>query len=218
MDANHLKYLLSNYPCIRLQDAAGGYIDRWITCPVRIAFPSLDKPRTNEQNGKQQYQATLLFPVGADVSVLRDAVREMAAAKFGPSVSPTSLRMPLRSQDERAEKYGGFEKGGVFVNVSSQYAPAVIGPNGDEIQTSDQSQVYAGIWARVKLTCYAYDTSGNRGVSFGLVSLQKIADDARFATAGGNPTDGFKPLAPMPGVANGVARAPAAARPDAVGW
>lgn len=216
MDANHLKYLLNAYPCVRLTDAAGGFIDRWITCPVRIAFPSLDKPRTNDQSGKQQYQATLLFPVGADVSVLRDAVREMAAAKFGPAVNPTSLRMPLRSQDDRAEKYAGFEKGGVFLNTSSQYAPVVIGPNGDEIAATDQSQVYAGIWARVKLTCYAYDQSGNRGVSFGIVSLQKVADDTKFATAGGSPTDGFKPLAPMPNGAAGAPKASPSGTP--AGW
>ncbi len=40
----------------------------------------------------------------------------------------------------------------------------------------DPTDYYAGCWSIASVNAYAYDTKGNRGVSFGLVNLQKVGD------------------------------------------
>jgi len=70
-----------------------------------------------------------------------------------------------------------------MITFSSKYAPVVIDRNKTEIL--DQSEIYAGQFGRVQWTTYAYDASGNQGVSFGLRAYQKVKDGE--ALSGGKP-------------------------------
>jgi hypothetical protein len=40
----------------------------------------------------------------------------------------------------------------------------------------DSSEVYSGCYARVSINAFAYNTNGNRGISFGLNHVQKTRD------------------------------------------
>jgi hypothetical protein len=70
-----------------------------------------------------------------------------------------------------------------MITFSSKYAPAVIDRNKQELL--DSGEVYAGQMGRVQWTTYAYDASGNQGVSFGLRAYQKVKDGE--ALSGGKP-------------------------------
>lgn len=205
--------MIAKYPCKQLSDSSGAPIERWITCPVRLAFPALAEPRAMNPSAEPKYQATLLFPRGADLSALMAAARAAATSKFGKGVSLKHLRNPFRDGSER-EGYDGFEAGCKFINATSKFKPALIDRNGDDL-TADDQRIYPGVWVRAKLTCYAYDQAGNRGVAFGLVSIQRIADDEPFATGGDDPRSGFE-IESLPAAAPRAAiPAHSAARHDA---
>ena len=59
----------------------------------------------------------------------------------------------------------------------------------------DREEVYSGCYANVKVSIYAYNNpKGGKGLSAGLVAIQKTKDGARLG--GDTGTDGFEPLSP----------------------
>ena len=104
----------------------------------------------------------------------------------------TSLKMPLRDGDtERPddEAYAGHW----FLNANSNTAPGVVDANREPIY--DTSEIYSGVYARVSLTFYAFNSNGNRGIACGLQNIQKVRDGESL---GGKPkaeedfNDGFQ--------------------------
>ena len=211
--------LSKQYKCHAIMAEDGTPSGRWMTGAVRIAFPALFKARVDKESGKTAFSATLLFAPGADIEALKLAVRETATAKW-PGITPAQLQLPFADQAMKAATAPAYAKTfttGVYINASSQFAPAVLLPSGDVV-TSESKAFYAGLLARVKLNAYAWEYKGKRGVSFGLIALQKLADGERWGGAG-EATDGFGAVAgavPNP-MANGSA-APASAPNPNVGW
>lgn len=189
------EWLVEQYPCKELTNEHGEPIERWISCPARLAFPSLDKPTKMEGTaGEPKYQATLLFPLNADISVLRAAANAAAKGKWGDNAKKGALRNPFRLQGEKI--LAGFVDGAYYINASSKFKPVIIGEDKQPIDATDP-RVYPGVWVRAKLTCYAYDQAGNKGVAFGLVSLQRLADDEKLA-GGEDPETGLDDVKPIP--------------------
>lgn len=192
MDSAKLQAMLAKYPCAEIVGENGGVA--YITCPARLAFAALDKPKPpmSGSAGEPKFQTALVFPVNADLSVLKSAAGKAASEKFGARLESLRARLksPFRDQGEKAEDYEGYEAGGLYINVSSQFKPPVL--DGSLQVITDYSKVYSGMWVRAKLTCYAFDKAGSVGVAFGLVSLQKLADDERFASQI-DTTTGFGP-------------------------
>lgn len=156
-----------------------------MTPKFRVSYPNVFKPKRNELSGKDEYSIVALFPKGADLSDLQKAAREAIEAKWGPDKAkwPKKLRNPFRDQSERAKEDEvtgrkvlpqGYEEGAFYLNLKSSQRPGVVDQNVQDI--IDESQFYAGCWARATVSCYAYDQAGNRGVSFGLGNIQKVAE------------------------------------------
>lgn len=181
MSTVNISNYMAMYPCRKMDG-----VERWITCPVRLAFPNLAEPRAVQEGQEKKYSATLIFPRDADLSVLKEAAKQAAIATHGAGVNFKSLRSPFRDGSERAE-YDGFD-GCKFINVSTKYKPVIVDRNGDQIDATDP-RIYPGMWVIAKLTCYGYKQLGNNGVSFGLVALQRLLDDEPFASS--DPTAGF---------------------------
>ena len=83
------------------------------------------------------------------------------------------MKTPLRDGDvERPddEAYAGHW----FVNANSNTAPGVVDINRQSIM--DISEIYSGVYARVSLSLYAFNSNGNRGIACGLQNIQKIRD------------------------------------------
>ena len=39
-----------------------------------------------------------------------------------------------------------------------------------------RSEVYSGVYGRASISCYAFNSNGNRGIACGLNNLQKLRD------------------------------------------
>ncbi len=143
----------------------------------RVSFPDAYKPRKMEgSDGDPKYAVTLLFDDGADLAEMKAAAAAAAKEKFGDKVK--GLRSPFRAGDDK--EYDGYA-GKTYVRFSSPQAPAVVDGRKQPI-TEASGRFYAGCFARVSWTCYAYDKGGNRGVAFGLGNIQKTGDGEPFSS------------------------------------
>jgi len=138
-----------------------------------------------------KYGLTMLFSKDDDISALKKAAEDACAEKWGADKSkwPKNLRSPFRDQGEK--DYEGYEEGAVFVNATSKQRPGLVDASMNDI--IDESEFYAGCYARASINAFAYDTAGNRGVAFGLNNVQKLKDGEPL---GGRtrPEDDFEPV------------------------
>ena len=159
----------------------------------RAAFVSVFAMRQYEE-GKPKFEATLLFPRGgkdkADLRPLKKAAQVAVEEKWGTDKSkhPHLLKSPFRDGDKVT--WDGFA-GNTFIRTSSLYQPKIINREGVELMTDEE--FYAGCWAYATVNAYAYDTKGNKGVSFGLQNLIFIRDDEKFS-GNASPEEDFSDL------------------------
>lgn len=190
MDAKTIKAMCDRWPARQLKDNDGNAVERWMTGPVRLSFSSFEETQKFKGKATDFYGCTLIFPAVADISVLRAAVKDAAKAKFkdkARALFDTKGFQPFYENSTK-EKYDGFKDGGVHIGVKSKFQPDLFDKDLTPISPSNPA-IYDGCWVRAKLSIYAYDGKEN-GVRFGLVSLQKLADDEEFK--GSASTDGFE--------------------------
>lgn len=170
------------------------------TCEVRLAYVNLVKPRDN--NGRLKYGTAILFPKGADLSLLKKAVEAAGEERWGDKypamVKAGKIRSPFKDQgsniDDEGEPRAGFEDGLVYISATANEdrRPPVVGA---DLTPIDSDEIYSGMWARASIRAFSYDTDGNRGVSFGLQAVQKLWDDEPLAGAGKvNVENEFEPV------------------------
>ena len=156
-----------------------------ITAECTLSYPNLFTPRETP-SGEEKFGCALIFDAAADLSELKAAARAAAEARWGDKAKAMlrdkSIRWPFR---DGAEKSGrGYGPGTVFLNVSTTRAPGIVGryagPDGRPKPISDADELYPGCKVRASLVPFAYDTSGNRGVSFLLNNIQKLGEGERL--------------------------------------
>ena len=151
---------------------------RVLTPYFRVSFPHLDKPHSGFKNQEPVYSLQMLFPKGTDLEALKKAAFQAATNKWGKDKTkwPKGRRSPFKDGNEKnLDNY----KDMTVIEARTKLKPGIVDRDGEEIV--DPKEVYAGCWARATLTCYAYDTGGNKGVSFGLQNIQKYKDDTAFS-------------------------------------
>lgn len=170
-------------------------MDNVITGKFRVSFPNIFRPQkamANSPNQEPKYGLTMLFPLGADLTALKNAAKQAAVEKWGADSTkwPKNLRLPFRDQGEK--EFEGYEKGAIFITATSRQRPGLVDQKRQDI--IEEKDFYPGCYARASVRAFAYDTNGNRGVSFGLQNVQKLADGEPL---GGRtrPTDDFEPVA-----------------------
>lgn len=166
---------------------------RVITGEVRLSWPNLFEPTTAPGSDTPKYNTMILIPKTdtKTIEALRAAEKAAAEAakdtKFNGKVPP-KLKSIIKDGDgenDEGEKYSDLypeRAGHYFMTVSTgvQSPPQVVDRQLNPIM--DRSQVYSGVYARVSLGSFAFNTNGNRGVSFGLNNVQILRD--------GDPLDG----------------------------
>lgn len=149
----------------------------------RVSYPHVFKPQLNDLNGQLEYSVVALFPKGADLTALKAAAHAAVVKKWGADKGkwPQNLKSPFRDQNERAKDVdgkqvlpAGYEAGAVFLTLKSKQKPGVVDQQVNDIV--DETEFYAGCYAKASVNAYAYDQKGNRGVAFGLGNLQKVKD------------------------------------------
>lgn len=173
--------------------AGKGKETRVRTPEFRVSFPQLFEAKSF-QDGKAKYSVVMVFDKKADISALKRAANEALVAKWPDPKTRPKIKTPFRDGSEK-EHLEGFGDGVIFVTATTTRRPAIVDRSLTPI-TSEES-VYAGCYARAMVSAFAYDWNNmNRGVSFGLHSVQFLRDGEPLAGGGGNPEEDYDDLPP----------------------
>jgi hypothetical protein len=163
------------------------------TCEVRLSYPELFTAKAVEEGGKPKFSTSILFPKGADLTVLKNEIKAVVKEAWGDK-PPKGLRIGLRDQGEKDSE--GYEEGAFFLNCNSIKRPPVVNRKREPI--TDEEDVYPGIWAIVTLKVYAFKPKkGDKyapGVGFGLQAVQIIKDGERLGGGYADPNEEFEEL------------------------
>lgn len=172
--------------------------DTKIITPVfRLSYPNLFKPSYNKLAKREEYTITMLFDKktsAVDLKGLKELAQKVAIAKFG--AKPGKIKSPFRDGDtEISDQTGELKKftnpsidGMIYIRSWSKFPPGIVDAARQPIIAEDE--IYGGCYCRAQLNCYAYDQAGNRGVSFGLLHIQKVKDGDPFGSRT-RPEDAF---------------------------
>jgi hypothetical protein len=168
----------------------------WARTPeCRFSYAAVWKPvdKNKGKKGKQPelvYRTTLLIPKGpandpgATIKPLRTLAQKCAVGKWGDKAAQMfkdgELKFPFKDGDkpkvvEKNPQYAGHW----FLEVSSKQPPVIVGRDG-RTRITDESKFYSGCYGHAAINPYPYEVDGNKGISFGLMNLQKTKDGERF--------------------------------------
>lgn len=153
--------------------------DKKCTTPrFRASFVSVAKPRVFQGESDGKFACTMLFnPDEVDLSTMEKCAEVAATEKWGPKPKwPKNLRMPFRDGSEKAQLQG--YEGTIFVTATSKQRPGLVDKKLQPIL--DPEEFYSGAYGRATVIAFAYETKGNRGVSFALQNIQKLDDGEAF--------------------------------------
>ena len=161
-----------------------------VTGKVRFSFCSLFEPKEAQGGGDPKYSVTLLIPKSdtATVGKLKAAIaeaREVFCKRNGASALPAKPNHTMHDGDglrDSGEPYGPECKGCYVITVSSKNKPVVVDNFRNEI--TDPGEVYSGCYGRAAINFFGYNSNGKKGISAGLLSIQKLHDGEPFGTVG----------------------------------
>lgn len=170
------------------------------TPAVTASFINVDKAKPDD-NGTMKFSSTFIFDpaklTASDqkrLAAMKALAKKVLVAKFGEDAldsngNPKSnFKWPFRDAAD-LKKHKGFDPGKVFFRSSTEQKPSlgkyvVEGGVAKVVDVDDAALFYSGALVQAKVTCFAYETKGNKGVSFGLRSIAFIRDGERLD--GGN--------------------------------
>lgn len=149
-----------------------------ITGKVRLSYVALLEPKAFEGQ-EAKYSTVLLIPKSdkATISKIKkaqkaayeaaknDKLKGVKADKVKTTLRDGDDEMDLEEHPEYADCY--------FMSVSSKTAPGILDKYKEKVDSPDE--VYSGVYARVSLNFFAYNTAGNKGISAGLNNVQILA-------------------------------------------
>jgi len=145
---------------------------------------------------KPQFSTSHVYAPGTDLTPMKKVILAAAYAKFGEEtakklIKAGSLRLPWKSSDDDkngeslVSRYGfPYEEGSFYISptrLEDKGAPQIIDKKGRKIINPDE--FYSGCKGYISVYCYAYDTSGNKGVTLYINSIMKSADGERLGGA-----------------------------------
>jgi hypothetical protein len=157
-----------------------------IAGPVRLSYLSVFTPRRNDLRNEDEYSVVLLFPKSkhdhvdgpAEAKAVNAAIKAVAAAKFGETVKKYAV--PLKDGDTETNGNGDPKHPGYWylsARSKAEYSITLIDGAKREARADDWT---SGDWALVKLSLYAYDFQGRKGVGCGLRGIQFLHKDEPF--------------------------------------
>lgn len=179
-----------------------------LTNEVRLSYANLITPCAPQQGQKERYSVTLLIPK-TDVATKADIDASILAA-YNDGVSkkwngahPTPKNIIHDGDGLRPSgvPFGDECKGCWVITASSYNKPQVVGIDNVSCELAPQD-IYSGMYARVTLNFFPFDTAGSKGVGCGLGNVLKTRD--------GDPLGGGASAASdFEGIASAMAAAPA---------
>jgi hypothetical protein len=149
-----------------------------ITSVVRLSYANVHEPQSIN-GGTPKYSVSLIIPKTdtktiAAINAAVEAAIEEGRGKFGGKIPNKSvLKLPLRDGDLDRPDDEAYANS-YFVNANSITPPEIVDQSLNPIMS--RSEVYSGVYARVSINFYAFNSNGNRGIACGLGNIQKIRD------------------------------------------
>lgn len=161
-----------------------------VTGLCRFQYPALFTPQASQGGGEPKYAIGLLIPktdtaTKAKIDAAMQEARDTYCAKNGVNAIPAHFSHTIHDGDgyrPSGEPFGPEAKGHWVITVKSKRPPIVVDADRNEI--FDPNEVYSGCYGRVCINAYGYNTAGKKGVSFGLLSVQKLKDGPSFGVTG----------------------------------
>lgn len=160
------------------------------TDKVRFSYANIFEPKAPQGGGDPKYSVTLLIPKADTVTLgkIKEAMKEARdnfCNRNGANAIPVNFNHTLHDGDgmrDSGEPYGQECKGCYVITVSSKQKPLILDNMKNEI--TDPGEVYSGCYGRASINFYGYNRSGKKGVSAGLLAIQKLHDGEPFGTVG----------------------------------
>lgn len=149
-----------------------------ITGVVRLSYANVWEPKSIN-GGAEKYSVSLIIPKSdtKTLSAINEAVNaaiEEGKGKFGGKIpNKAALKLPLRDGDIDRPDDEAYANS-YFINANSNTPLQIVDRNVNPI--IDRSEVYSGVYARVSINFYAFNSNGNKGIACGLGNIQKIRD------------------------------------------
>lgn len=171
----------------------------------RVSFPAVYEAGVVNEGDKPKFSLTMVFDheqIQADggpqlelLKRMKEEANNVAKEAFKVGIGErdeegTIIKSPFRPTEDKPKYY---EPGKIFVRFANKYRPNVVDAAKRPIP-ENTDDFYAGCWAHVSYTCYAYTYMGNKGVSFSLGNIQKTGDDDPFAGRKTSADDDFDVL------------------------
>ena len=153
-----------------------------LTGVVRISYANLVTPRPDPQGGEPKYSVTLLIPKTDNATKLdieasmRAAYEEGVNKKWGGA--HPQMKQILWDGDGLRQSglpFGDECKGHWVITASSRQKPQVVGIDNINCELAP-NDIYSGMYARVTVNFFPYDTAGSKGVGCGLGNVMKTGD------------------------------------------
>lgn len=161
-----------------------------VTGKVRFSFCHLFEPQEPQGGGEPKYSVTLLIPKSdkATMQKIEAAMKEARdnfCNKNGAAALPAKPVHTLHDGDGTrpgGEPFGPECKGCWVITVSSKQKPVVVDAAGNAVL--DPAEVYSGCYGRASINFFGYNRAGKKGLSAGLLAIQKLHDGEPFGTVG----------------------------------
>lgn len=152
---------------------------------VRLSYCNLFQPRANQAGQEPKFSVTVLVPktntaAKSAIDAAVNAALEAGVSKCWNGVKPPIPSVCVHDGDGARPSDGqpfGAECKGMWVFTASCKAdrpPFVVDANVQPI--INQVDVYSGMWGRVNVTFFPYNSSGKKGIGCGLNGVQKLRD------------------------------------------
>ena len=150
-----------------------------VTGKVRLSYVHIFEAFSNTE-AEPRFSTVIMIPK-SDTATYRKIVAAQKVALENGKDSTFKGRIPkdwhdtLKDGDEDADLDQNPEYAGHwYMSVASKTRPGIVDKDVQPIV--DSTEVYSGCYARVSINAFPYNVQGNKGVSFGLNHVQKIAD------------------------------------------
>jgi hypothetical protein len=151
-----------------------------VTGKVRLSYVHLFEAFSNIEGQEPKFSCVILIPKSDKATVGKiqraiEAAAENGKNKVFNGKVPANLKTTLHDGDEEGDLERNPEyEGHYFMSVSSKTKPGIVDKDVNPIL--DSTEVYSGCFARVSINAFPYSVNGNKGISFGLNHVQKLAD------------------------------------------
>jgi hypothetical protein len=153
-----------------------------LTGEVRLSYCNLVEPRPAQSGGDPKYSVTLLIPKSDEATFNDLAAAFNSAYEDGVNKKWNGARPQPRAIIHDGDglrpsgvAFGDECKGCWVITASSKNKPQVVGIDNirSELAPND---IYSGMYARVTVNFFPYDTAGSKGVACGLGNVLKTRD------------------------------------------